>query len=390
MKVSQVYSIVNSLTGQLFGSSAVAVTDTRGLRSLGDSIGTSAGYDKFLGLLIDRIGKTVIRTLDSTIDFPGLLRNDFEYGALLQKITVDLPQAIVNDAWEISDQNFTPTQFDVHLPSAHVVYFAGVASWKIQNTVPHDPMLNSAFNSAEAMGAFISGIIDSMSKAVIEQINAVSKAAIASLAVEKVDATSNTVINLLSEYNTTFSEALTAATALTDKDFLRWANYQINRYISYLDTPSELYNEGASDGSKITRRTARDNMHVLLNTDFVNGVKTWLQSDTFHNDLVDLPYYNEVKMWQGSGDTLPTAANTMTIHALADNEDDVEMTYVLGILADRQAISIGRYQQQVATADNPIDGYTNYAIKCNIGHFVDLSENAIIFTLADPTVTPKS
>ena len=390
MKVNQVYAIVNSLTSQLFGKSAIAVTDTRGLRALGEQVSTAAGYDKFLGILVDRIGKTVVRTLDSQVDIPGLLRSDMEYGAMLQKITVNLPEAITNAAWDIADPNFTPTNFDIHLPSATVTYFAGIATWKIQQTVPEDPMLNSAFNSAEAMGAFITGIMDSMAKAIIEQINAVSYAAIASFAVEKADRTSSTVINLLTIYNSTFTETLTAATALENKDFLRWANREINRYISYLDTPSVLYNEGDNAGNDVLRRTTRDNMHVWLHTDFVQGVKTWLQSDTFNRDLVELPYYNEIKMWQGSSNTLPTTANVTSIHALAQNGDNVKMDYVIGMLVDRQAIAIGKYQQQSATQPNPIDGYVNYAIKCNIGHMVDLSENGIIFTLAAPTVTPAS
>lgn len=388
MQVNQVYSIINSLTGQLFGSSAVAVTDTRGLRALGDQVGSIAGYDKFLNLLIDRIGKTILRTLDTEVEFPGLLRNDFEMGAILQKITVNIPDAINNDAWDIAQVGFTPTNFDVHLPSATVTYFAGTSTWKIQQTVPHDPMLNSAFDSAEAMGSFIAGIIDAMSKAIIIQINAASKAAIASFAVEKADASSATVIDLLTPYNTLAGTSLTAADALYDKGFLRYAAQQIKRYMSYLDTESVLYNEGDGNGNAILRRTMRGNMHVWLLTDFVQGMDTYEQSDTFHNELTSLPYYKEVKMWQGSGTTPPTTANASTIHAVAKNGDDVEMTYVIGMLVDRQAVSIGKYQQQTATQDNPIDGYTNYAIKCNIMHCVDLSENGVIFTLAAPTVTP--
>lgn len=389
MQVNQVYSIVNSLAAQLFGSAAVAVTDTRGLRSLGDQVGSVAGYDKFLSLLVDRIGKTIVRTLDSEVEFPGLIRDDMEYGAMLQKITVNLPDAINNDAWDISAPGFSPTNFDIHLPVATVTYFAGIATWKVQQTIPHEPMLNSAFDSAEGMGAFITGIIEAMSKAIIEQINAVSKAAIATFAVEKADRTSATVIDLLTPYNTTHGTALTASDAVKDKDFLRWANQQIMLAMSYMDTPSVLYNEGDNSGNPVLRRTMRDNMHVWLHSAYVSGVKTYLQSDTFHKDLVALPLYKEVKMWQGSGTTpIPSLASTSTIHAKAKNGDDVELTYVIGMIVDRQAIAIGRYQQQTAAQDNPIDGYTNYATKCNIGHFVDLSENGIIFTLAAPTVTP--
>lgn len=388
MQVNQVYNIVNSLAGQLFGSTAVAVTDTTGLRALGQSVASAAGYDKFLSLLVDRIGKTIIRTLDSEIEFPGLLRNDFSMGAMLQKITVSLPDSIENDAWNISSPGFTPTNFDVHLPSATVTYFAGTATWKVQQTIPDEPMLNSAFDSAEAMGAFISGIIDAMTKAINEQINAVSKATIASLAVEKADNSSATVVDLLTPYNTLAGTSLTAGDAIYDKGFLRYAAQQIKRYIAYMDTPSVLYNEGDGNGNAVLRRTKRDNMHVWLLHDFWDGVNTYAQSDTFHNELTSLPYFKDVKMWQGSGTTPATFADCSTIHAKAQNGDDVEMTYVIGMLADREAIGIGKFQIKTSSQRNDIDDYTNMATKCNIMHYVDTSENAVVFVLAAPTITP--
>lgn len=389
MKVSQVYAVVNSLQSQLFGSSAVAVTDTRGLRSLGDQVIGSSGMDKFVNALVDRIGKTILRTLDTKVEFPDLLRNEFEFGAVLQKINFNVPAADENTAWNISDPSFTPDQFDVTVPDVKVVYFTGTATWRVRATIPDDPMLNSAFDSAQNMAAFISGITDAMEKSMILKINAVSRATIASLIAEKADMGSAAFINVLTVYNSTHTPTLTKVQALESPDFLRWLAYFTHTTFGYMDTESTLYNEVFPDNTKVPRRTSRDNMHVWLHSIVAAANSVFLQSDTYHRELVEMPMYKEIKMWQGSGTSvIPDPADTMTIHVKAESGDDVECTYVIGCFADRESIGIGKYQVKVATDRNNINGYTNFATLANIGHYIDLTENAVIFALEDPTVTP--
>lgn len=388
MKVSQVYSVVNSLQSQLFGDSAVAVTDTRGLRALGDQIIGSSGMDKFVNALVDRIGKTIVRTLDTKVEFPDLMRNEFEFGAILAKYSFNIPDADANTAWNIADPSFTPDQFDVTIPDVKAIYFTGTATWRVRATIPDDPMLNSAFDSAQNMAAFITGITDAMEKSMIVKINAVSRAAIASMIAEKADLGSAAFINVLTVYNSSHTPTLTAAQALESPDFQRWFAYFTRMTIGYLDTESTLYNEQFPDGTKVPRRTSRDNMHVWLHSIVAAANSVFLQSDTYHRELVEMPMYKEIKMWQGSGTSvIPDPADTMKIHVTAESGDDVECTYVIGCLADREALGVGKYQVKVATDRNNINGYTNYATMANIMHYVDLTENVIVFALADPTVT---
>lgn len=393
MKVSQVYSIVNSIQSQLFGETAVAVTDTTGLRALGEQISASNLYDKFVGALVDRIGKTIVRTLDTKVEFPGLLRNEFEFGAMLAKINFDIPAADNNTAWDIADPGFTPDQFDVTLPVTKVIYFKGTSTWRVRCTVPDEPLLNSAFINAQEMLAFINGITDSMEKSMIEKINAVSLSAISAMIAEKADASSAAYINLLDIYNnlTTPAGTMTAEEALRSPEFLRWASAQIDLIISYMDTPSVLYNEAFPDGTKVARRTTRDNMHIWLHSQYVQAAKSFMEADTFHRDLVTSPLYKEIKLFQGSGTTpIPAPSSAMQINVKTESGDEVQCDYVIGCFADREAIGIGKYQVKTASDRNNIDGYTNYASMANIMHYIDLSESVCVIALADPVITPPT
>jgi hypothetical protein len=382
---------VNSLQQQLFGEIAITVTDTTSLRALGDQISGSNLYDKFAGAAIDRIGKVIIRTLDSIAEYPGLLVDEMVFGAMVEKLSFDIPDADANTAWEISDPAFVPDQFDVTVPDVKNLIFKGLATWRCRATVPDEPMMNSAFNNASEMMAFFTGITESMRVSMVEKLNAVSKAVIASMIAEKADATSASYINLLTLYNSLFTPTLTATEALTSPEFLRWAGAQIELALSYLDTPSTLYCEAFPDGTKVPRRTFRDNCHVFLHTQFVNASKTYMQADVFNRSLVELPLYKEVKMWQGSGQSvIPDPSDTMQINVITKSGDTVQCDYVLGCLADRQSIAISRFQTKTASDRNNINGYTNFATTANISHMVDLTENVICFALADPTITPPS
>jgi len=197
-------------------------------------------------------------------------------------------------------------------------------------------------------------------------------------------------VDLLTTYNTGHNTTLTAAAALESPDFLKWAGRVIRNYIKYLEEPSVLYNEGDLSGADLVRATARDNMHVLLNTSLVSSYSTYLESDTFNKELIALPYFSEVKYWSGTGDTAPNDADCTKIEVVLKNGDTVEADYVVGVLADRQAIATGLYDRFSAADRNNRNRYTNYTEGATLQSIVNLSENMVVFTLGAPTITPAT
>lgn len=383
MTIEQIYNTLNSVTGQMVGFTAISVTDISTFYSLGNAVlASNTDTDNFLNVLVDRIGKTVLRTLDLNLDFPGLLRNEYEFGAVLQKIDIQ-PFAAFEATWaNVGQPGFTPDPFAVNKPSVSQSLFKDSAAWSIEVSIP-DTLFKTAFTSPQAMDNFISGIFDMMEKSMTMQINYVTRSAVNGMMAEKMDLSSNSVIDLLTEYNSGHTPTITAAEALESADFLRWATRFINNYITYLSQPSYLFNEG----TKI-RATQRDNMHIVFNQSFTSAFDVYLQSDVWHNELTSLPYYNTIPWWQGSGNTAPSDADCMSIKVQTKNGDTVEADYVLGFLADREAIGVGLYDQYSAADRNNKERYTSYTRGCQIQNYVDLSENIVVFTLGAPTITP--
>lgn len=379
--INQIAPLINSTARQIWGEDAPSVQDLSGLIALGNKV-LSSDTDKetFLGVLSDRIKKTVIRTLDIDVEMPNLLMSEDAFFGVLQKIDVQ-PMAVVDDnSWNIGDSNYATTIWNINKPLVSQSLFHNISAFTIPVTIP-DVMLKSAFASERDMGAFISAIFGTIEQSLIMYINALTHLAICNLIAER--SKEGKTINLLEMYNDTFTptEELTPQKALYNSDFLQYSAMIIRNYIKYMNTPSVLYNNGTK-----VRATARDNMHVLMLTDYVSAYTTYFESSAFHNELVEMPYFTEVSYWQNNGQ-LPTFANNSKVNIIPSSENGEDsptaqvVNGVICTLADRQSVGVSLTEDWSGADRNNRERYTNYTYGANRGYFNDLSENAVVFVI---------
>lgn len=380
MVVNQIYQLLNDTAEQCFGVDAVGALDLENMLALRETV-SAFGSDKFLNALVDRIGKTVIRTLDFTATFPNFLMNEYEFGCVLQKINVAPFDAKAQNAWNAGDPNFVPNQFTIDKANIAVDYFQTSNAWEIDVTIP-DVMFKTAFTSAEAMDAFITAIFDSVATSLNMQLENETRLAILGFIGEKIHA-NNGIVDVLALYNAecgTGNEVYDADVAKNDPRVLKFVGKLMRNYISYLRKPSVLYNTAGR-----VRATSRDNMHVMVLTEFMSAYTTYL-SETFHNELVELPYYTEVEYWQGTGDTAPNFADCSSIDIKIPSDGTaVQESGIIAVFADREAIGTGLFDRFSAVDRNNRNRYTNYTEGCTIQSFVDTSESGIVFILKDQT-----
>lgn len=400
MKVNQIYSLLNDINHQMFGADALAVKDLSGIISMGKALQIDSNTtDKFLNKLVDRIGKTVIRTLDLELDYPNLYMDSYSFGCVLQKVTVNPFDSISSSEYTVGNNDFTPTMLDVAKPQKiFVTYFHDIDTFKFKVTIAED-LLWSAFTSMEMMNEFITAIINSLSDSVTISVNNMARTAVNNFIAEKILA-GNGVVDLLAGYNALLGAGneITADEAMHDKEFARFASTVIRKYIKYLSQPSELYNVGDGTGNGILRATSRDNMHVLMLSDLAALFDAYLLSDSF-KDVYELPNYTEVAYWQGnhsaSGDNIfsvnsaidivPSSQESVTT---AENRYAINQTGIVCVLADRQAIAIGLNKYRSGAFRNDIDDYYTISQTVSTQYINDMSENGIIFTVGS-AVTPS-
>ena len=379
MTVNQVYELLNDTLEQVTGQDAIAALDLENMISLREAV-YAAGSDLFLNTLVDRIAKTVIRTLKFTSSFPRVIMEEFEFGAIIQKINVDPMPAQSQEAWNVGSQDFVPTNFKIDKPTVHVGYFKNADAFEIDITIP-DKMLASAFQSAEQMGAFITAIFDSMSTSMTMHLEDMTRLAICGFIAEKCHE-GNGVVDLLSWYNETATTPIYSADkALQTKDFLLFAGKTMRDFVKYIAKPSVLYNmEG------FVRSTPREDLNVMVLSEFASACATYLESSTYHDEMVKLPGYMEAEYWQGTGATLPTFYHASSV-AVELPSDGTEVTQhgVVAVFADREAIFTGLYDRFSAVDRNNRNRYTNYTEGATVQTCIDLSENGLVFVLVDQT-----
>ena len=108
----------------------------------------------------------------------------------------------------------------------------------------------------------------------------------------------------------------------------------------------------------------------------------YLQSDTFHKDLVALPNgAEEVPYWQGSGTTY-AFTDVSKIDIKTPSGDTIQTSGILAVMFDRDSLGVTNLDRRVTTNYNPKGEFFNNWYKFDAGDFNDTNENFVVFFVA--------
>ena len=392
MDVKQVADIVNGMTSELIGDSAIQTEDLSNVVDMGNQIFDNTSYDKFVRSLIDHIGRVMFVNRSYQGSSLALRRDGWEYGAVMEKITeTELPEATENEAWNLTDGASYDNQV-FHKPNVAAKFYNKRSVFEVDRSIA-DMQARSAFSNPTQLNAFVSMLFNGIDKSIEVKLQALSERVINNMiartfAAEFPSVVNNNysgmsgvkAVNLLYTYNQKFSKSLTAAACLYDEDFLKWAAKWIRMYSSRLTKMSTLFNVGG-----LPRFTPANLQHLILLDNFSTSAEMYLQSDTFHNELVAMPDYIEVPYWQGSG-TAYDDDSISKINVTIDNENGNTKTLtasgILGVLFDHEACGICCEERRTDTFYNPKGNFTNYYYKQFANYYGDSNENFIVFYVA--------
>ena len=112
MKVSQVYELLNTVTGEILGQTDLVKEDLSNVVDLGVQIFDATSVDNYVKSLVDHIGKVVFVNRPYAGGAPSVLMDSWEFGAVLEKIQCDMPDATENESWSLEDgESYDPNVF---------------------------------------------------------------------------------------------------------------------------------------------------------------------------------------------------------------------------------------------------------------------------------------
>jgi len=390
MKVEHIYSILNSITSEVLGETAVVNEDLSNIVDIGTELFDNTSVDNYVGKLIDRIGKVVFVDRPYSGSVPSIVKDAWEFGSVLEKIRCEIPEAEENEAWSLNDRSsYDPNLF--YAPKISVKFFNAKDTFEIPISIT-DKQVKESFTSASQINAFYSMIYSAIEKSMTIKIDAIVMRVINTMTAQTLfdeygaSAQYSTksgvrAVNLLKLYNDKFSQNLTAAKATTDGGFIKFATYTIGLYKDRIAKISKLFNIGQTD-----KFTPEANLHLVLLSEFEKGAMAYLESNTYHNDLIKLPNHETVAYWQGSGQTYEftsTSKIDVKIKEFDSGSDKTVTTSgILGVMFDSDACGVSNLHRYNTSNYNPKGEFTNTWFKADGHYWVDGNENFVVFFVA--------
>lgn len=384
----QIFNIVNEVANQAIGGKNFAVIDNRGLVALGNTVlGSNDTANNFINAMTDRIGRTIVSFRAYHSHFPDFERDSIEWGNILQKIKIGMPDAESDDSYNLKD-GISVDQYKVNKTKVNQMLFTSETPWQTHITV-HLDELEKAFVDSNAMGTFISGMFGEVQNRIELAIENLSMDCVNNYIVEliKRKATNpNRIFNLVTLYKdaTGVDHTTEPLTALDDEEFLKFTVRTINRISSTMEYMTKgVFNnaEGtgtSGSGAVYTRHTPKSEQRMMLFIDMVNALKTNINSKAFNMEQVaiDIPFQT-VPFWQSIKS--PSDLNILP----ASGGTAVEASQIMGILYDKEAM--GTFKKKYNSLTSPINAagkYYNVFYHMITMYYNDLTENAVVFLLA--------
>ena len=386
MEVKQIYTLVNDITNELLGS-AIVKEDLSNVVDVGNAVFNANKVDNYVKSLVNHIGRVIFVDRAYSGSVPSVLMDSWEFGSVLEKISCDLPTATENQSWELTNgETYNPNVF--YKPSVSVKFYNSKTTFEIPLSFT-EMQIKESFSNAEQLNGFLTMLYNSVEKSMTIKLDSLIMRTINNMIGETIHheipesanySTTSTIkaVNLLKLYNDSHSTTITADKCLDNPDFIRYATYIISVYGERITKISNLFNIGGKD-----RFTPKDVLRCVLLSDFKKASEVFLKSDLYNEQYATLPESDSVPYWQGSGTSYNFNDITkIHINLASNNTTEIQMTGILGVMFDKDALGVSNLNRRVTTNYNPkAEFYTNF-YKFEAGYFNDMNENFVVFFVA--------
>ena len=386
MQVTQLHTLINSVVKEVVGETAVLQEDLTNVVDIGKEVFTAGAVDNYVKALVNHIGKVIFVNRLYAGGVPSVLMDAWEYGSVLEKISSEMPVASENQSWDLTDgEDYSPDVF--YKPKVSAKFFNSKVTFDIPVSFT-ELQVKESFSNAAQLNGFVSMLVTGVENSMTVKLDALIMRTINNMIGEvawadlnkagAIDTDQDKVkaVNLLKGYNAATGKTLTADKALADPDFVRYATYRIGLYQDRMSRVSTLFNVGSKE-----RFTPKDMQHVVLLSDFSKASETFVLSGAYNEERVALPKHESVPYWQGSGLNYEFG-EVSKIDVKTSSGKTVELSGIIGVIFDRDAIGVSNLNRRVTTNYNAkAEFYTNF-YKFDAGYFNDLNENFVVFFVA--------
>lgn len=375
MEVKQIAQMLNTINAEVLGETVAVNEDLSNIVDAGTAIFDANAVEPFSKALVNQIGKMIFVNRKYAGGVPSVLMDGWEWGSIMAKVSVEMPDVEVNESWELNNgSSYDPN-----------IFYGSVVSEKFYNKritfeIPKsftEMQLKQSFTSAEQFNGFVSMLYTSVENALTLSMDNLVMRTINGAMAESING--GKVVDLLKIYNTTKGTSLTPEVAIITDDFLKFASYTISLYAERMTRLSVNFNVGAKE-----RFTPADRRHVVLLADFSKAIGPYTLAGAPNKEDITMPDFETVPFWQsndaGSYDLDEVSA--INVKLPTNRGTTVSKAYIIGCIFDRDALGVANLNRRVTTNYNPkAEFYSNW-YKFDAGYFIDTNENMLVFAIA--------
>lgn len=380
MKVEDVSTLVNQAAANFSGFEATVNQDLSNIIDFGRSVEDAMGYDVFFGKLVDQFNTIKFWSRPYVTFAPNVYVEAERFGSIRAMYRTGYLKSQASPVWNLQEgASYDP--FVVHKQDVQARFWNDRFSSELEPQTIVREQIESAFRNETELMSFI-GMLEmarnnSHGRAWDELIMSLFQALIGMC----VNAGGMQDIKLLTEYNSIASTSLTAANALYNEGFIRYAIYRMGIIRDQMRLVTGMFNSTDWETA-----TSPERQKTVMISDFARAAGVYLHDapNQFNTGNLTIPNADIVPAWQGIG-TTGSLTDRMAINATMTIDNNTITSTAGGVLAvvyDEWALGVSAYKHTITSQYNPRGQYTNYFDTMFGGFFMSPDENAVVFRLA--------
>ena len=395
-----VYAIVNAAAAEMYGKNAtIQARDTTTFVSIGEHM-LRTGYTNTLNALSTVIARTIVAVRPYRGKFEIIARVPEEWGGITRKISFYAGKFEAETMWNtnVNATNLVDGNSIDHYKITKQypleMNFCGLKVLKKRDTTFAD-QLDQAFHSESEFSDFYSAKMIAIANDIALGYEAENRLQI----LNAIGSTYNTggprqKVNLVTEYNAKFGTSYTASDLLTTylKEFCEFFVARIKGDMSLMSEYNSLFhifparNDDGGNALTLLRHTPAEMRRLILFEPIFRDAEARVFPSLFDPGFLRMQDYEGVEYWQnpnnpGAVDIKPNQLNVSTGQAVDGTR--VQITNVVGLLFDRDAISTSlKLQKTITTPVNADGDYFNTVYHWAFQFKEDPTENMVLYYMA--------
>lgn len=385
LDVVQASTILNAAVAQAQGSVAISTQlDTKDFVTVATTA-LKTGLDKLNTGLSQVLSRTIFSARPYTRKFKVLEADAIRYGNHVRKINyIDKPA--VNDPGYALVNGPGVDMYAISKPQVIQTNFYGYNTFDYVQTI-YKEQLNMALKGPEEWAGFLGGLLQTVQNKIEQFHEESARMALLNLIGGHINLNASTdcVIHILTEYNAYAGTSLTATTVFYPAnfpDFARWLYARLETLSRMLQERSRNRHMNLTAGDIMRHTPAEDQRLIMLAGD-MDLVKTNVLATTYNSEYLKTIPREDVTFWQNI--ELPSDINLGASFMKADGTIDnavATAANVFGVLFDREAVGYTMVNQSYeVTPYNTAGKYWNHYWSFQDRYWNDFTENAIILVL---------